>query len=156
MKTYYTTTRAQHYNRTWRVFSEKTHAVVLSLLGLDVNFGNKLVEICQFCKCDNEMGGLLKILTMKWAVQRARAYKIVGNPRYFWSITLFARCTAHFIVENFAHTIPKFTFNSKSTETDLLNFLTKIGCRSSEVTQLRKEAELFRQEFLINKTSFRS
>ncbi len=34
MKTYYTTTRAQHYNRTWRMFSEKTHAIVLSLLTL--------------------------------------------------------------------------------------------------------------------------
>lgn len=31
MKTYYTDTHAQHYNRTWRVFSEKTQAVTLSL-----------------------------------------------------------------------------------------------------------------------------
>ena len=39
-------------------------------------------------------------------------------------------------------------FNSRSTEPDLLAFLTKIGCDTNEVPQLRKEAEQFRQDFL--------
>ena len=39
-------------------------------------------------------------------------------------------------------------FNSRSTEHDLLNFLTRIGCDVAELPQLRKEAETFRQEFL--------
>ncbi len=39
-------------------------------------------------------------------------------------------------------------FNSRSTEQNLLNFLTQIGCDVGELPQLRKEAEAFRFEFL--------
>lgn len=42
-------------------------------------------------------------------------------------------------------------FNSRSTEQNLLNFLTQIGCGVEELPQLRKEAEQFRLEFLSKK-----
>lgn len=40
------------------------------------------------------------------------------------------------------------TFNSRSTEQDLLNFLPQIGCNVGELPHLREEAEKFRYEFL--------
>jgi hypothetical protein len=42
-------------------------------------------------------------------------------------------------------------FNSRSTEQDLLDFLTQIGCDVRELPELRKEAEQFRLEFLGKK-----
>ena len=40
------------------------------------------------------------------------------------------------------------TFNSRSTEQDLINFLIKVKCDIGELSQLRNEAENFRREFL--------
>lgn len=42
------------------------------------------------------------------------------------------------------------TFNSRSTEQDLINVLIKIKCDIGELSQLRNEAEKFRREFLDN------
>ncbi len=42
------------------------------------------------------------------------------------------------------------TFNSRSTEQDLINFLVRIKCDIGELAQLRNEAENFRRAFLNN------